>query len=132
MVSPDWRDRDDQRAVVDDRVAVAELVGELDLAGDAGPVLDGVLGDHAGVRGGAAGDDDDLVDAAQVVLGDPQLVQDQPAGLVGAAEQGVGDGVRLLVDLLGHEGRVAALLGGRGVPVDVVVLALGRARRRSR
>ena len=40
-------------------------------------------------------------------------------------EQRVGDGVRLVVDLLLHEGRVAALLGGRGVPRDLVRLALG-------
>jgi hypothetical protein len=32
-VSPDWRDGDHQRAGVDDRVAVAELGGQLDLAG---------------------------------------------------------------------------------------------------
>jgi hypothetical protein len=35
------------------------------------------------------------------------------------------DGVRLVVDLLLHEGGVAALLGGRGVPGDLVGLALG-------
>ena len=51
--------------LADDGVAVAELVGEFDLHGDAAPVLDGVLGDVPGVGGGAAGDDDDLVDAAQ-------------------------------------------------------------------
>ena len=67
-----------------------------------------------------------LSTAAQLLLGDPQLVEHQAAVLVGAAEQGVGDGVRLVVDLLLHEGRVAALLGGGGVPVDVVGLALGR------
>ena len=34
------------------------------------------------------------------------------------------DGVRLVVDFLFHEGREAALFGGRRVPVDVVFLAL--------
>ena len=49
------------------------------------------------------------------------------AGDVGAAEQGVGDRVRLVVDLLVHEGREAALLGGRGVPVDGVAAGLAPA-----
>ncbi len=69
MVSPDWLIETTRRALVDDRVAVAELVGEGDLDGDAGPVLDGVLGDHAGVGGGAARDDGDAVDVAQLLLG---------------------------------------------------------------
>ena len=122
-------DRHDQRAAVDHRVAVAELVRQLDLArGSRVQCSMAYLRDHARVDGGAARDDDDLVDVAQGGLGDPQLVEDQPAGLVGAAEEGVRDRVRLLLDLLGHEVRVAALLGGRGVPVDVVGLALdGRA-----
>ena len=49
-------------------------------------------------------------------LVDAHLVEHEPAVEVGAGAQGVGDGLRLLVDLLGHERRVAALLGGRGVP----------------
>ena len=117
-------DGDDERALVGDRVAVTELVGEGDLDGDAGPVLDGVLGDHAGVGGGAARHDDDPVDVAQLVLGDRHVVEHQAAVDVGAAEQGVADRVRLVVDLLLHERRVAALLGGRGVPGDLVRLAL--------
>ena len=39
--------------------------------------------------------------------------------VVHAAEQGVGDRIRLLADLLLHEARPAALLGGGGVPGDV-------------
>ena len=89
-------------------------------------MLDGVLGDHAGVGRGAAGDDDHLVDRAQVLLGDPQLVQDQAAVSSVRPSRVSADRVRLVVDLLLHEGVVAALLGGGGVPVDVVVLALGR------
>ena len=89
--------------LVDDRVAVAELAGELDLDGDPAPVLDRVLGDLPGVGGGAAGDDHDLVDRAQHRLVDAQLVEHQLAVGVRAAQQGVGDGLRLLVDLLVHE-----------------------------
>jgi hypothetical protein len=53
-----------------------------------------------------------LSTARSGVLGDAQLVEDELAVVLGAPEQGVGDRVRLLVDLLGHERRVAALLGG--------------------
>ena len=114
-------DRDDQRRPVEDRVAVAELAGQLDLAGDPGPVLDRVLGDQPGVVGRPAGDDDDLVDLAQLVVGQPHLVQGQRAVRADPAEQRVGDRLRLLGDLLEHEVVVAALLGGGRVPVDVVV-----------
>ena len=44
-----------------------------------------------------------------------------------AVGQRLGHGVGLLVDLLEHEGLVAALLGGLVVPVDLVDLALDRA-----
>ncbi len=119
-------DDDDQGGAVQDRVAVAELAGQLDLDRDAGPVLDGVLGDQAGVVGGAAGDDEDLVDVAQLLVGEPDLVEHQLAAAAQPAEQGVGDRLRLLGDLLEHEPVVAALLGGSGVPVDPVGLRLGR------
>ena len=49
-----------------------------------------------------------------------------PVGVV-AAEHGVGDRARLLVDLLAHEPVVAVLLRGGEVPVDVVGLGLGGA-----
>ena len=89
-------------------------------------MLDGVLGDHAGVDGGAAAHDDDLVDVAQLLVGDPHLVELEPAVLGVAAQQRVGDRARLLEDLLAHEPVVAVLLRGREVPVDVVAPALGR------
>ncbi len=44
----------------------------------------------------------------------------------GAVGDGLGDGVGLLVDLLEHERLVAALLGGRLVPVDARDLPLDR------
>ncbi len=65
------------------------------------------------------------VDRAQLLLADPHLVEHQPTGLVGAAQQGVGHRVRLVVDLLLHEGGVAALLGLGGIPGDLVGLAVG-------
>ena len=113
-----------QGLLADDRVAVAELVGELDLHGDAAPVLDGVLGDVPGVGGGAAGDDDDLVDAAQNGGVNAHLIELELTALIDAAAQGVGHGGGLLVDLLVHEGVVAALDGCGGVPGDLPGLGL--------
>ncbi|MPM15727.1 hypothetical protein SDC9_62099 [bioreactor metagenome] len=119
-------DRHHQGGRADDRVAVAELGGQLHLAGDPHPVLDGVLGDHPGVEGRAGGDDDDLLDLAQLRLRQPDLVEGQRTVLGVAAQQGVGDGLRLLEDLLAHEPVETALLGGGQIPVDVVALGLGR------
>ena len=97
-------DGDDQGLLADDRVAVAELAGELDLDGDAAPVLDRVAGDLSGVGGGAAADHDDLVDGAQDVLGDTHLVQSQVSVRVDAIRQGRAHGLGLLMDFLLHEG----------------------------
>ncbi len=89
-------------------------------------MLDGVLGHQPGVERRPARDDDDLVDLAQLAVGDAYLVELEHPLRVVPAEQRVGDGPRLLEDLLAHEPVVAALLGGREVPVDVVARALGR------
>ena len=67
---------------------------------------------------GTAGDDEDLVDLAQFLIGQPLLVKND-AVVDEVAEQRVGNGGGLLGDLLEHEVLVAALFGGRGVPVDV-------------
>ena len=88
-------------------------------------MLDGVFGDVSGVGGGSAGHHDDLVDRAQHRLVDAQLVEVEPAAVARPAAQSLGHGARLLVDLLVHEGLVAALDGRRDVPVDLEALALG-------
>ncbi len=112
------RDGDDERVTIQNRVAVTEFAGQLDLDGQPGPVLDRVLGEQAGVIRGAAGHHEDLVDLAQLLIGEALLVEhDAPVDEV--AEQGVGDRGGLLRDLLEHEVLVAALLGGRQIPVDV-------------
>ena len=116
------RDGDDQRLLAHDGVAVAELAGELDLDGDAAPVLDRVAGDLARVGGGAAADHDDLVDGAQDGLGDAHLVQGQAAVGVDAVGQGGTHGVGLLVDFLLHVGRPAVLGGAVGGEIDLVFL----------
>ena len=57
----------DQRRGRDDGVAVAELAGDLHLAGNARPALDEVLGGKTRMVGGAARDNVDAID--QVELG---------------------------------------------------------------
>ena len=123
-VSPGLGDGHHQGRGVDDGVAVAELAGQFHLAGDAGPVLDCVLRHQARIEGGAAGHDDDLVDAPQLLGADADLVEDDLAELVGASEQGVGH-ARAARDLLAHEPVVALLLGGTEVPVDVEAAGVG-------
>ena len=64
---------------------------------------------------------------------DLHLVEEDVAGILGdAAERGVADGARLLVDFLEHEVLVAALFRHDRVPGDVLDLAFDRACRRSR
>ena len=96
---------------------------EFHFGGDAAPVFDGVAGDQAGIGGGAAGDDDDLVDAAEDGLVDVQLVKGELAVFVEAAHQGVTHSGGLVVDFLLHEGVEATLFGCCGVPFHLEGLA---------
>jgi hypothetical protein len=108
-------DRDDERVGADHRVAVAELVRELDVDSDARPLLDRVLADERGVRRGAAGRDDHAVDADEEVVESVELGDDDLPVLDASADR-VRHGLGLLGDLLGHEARPSALLGGCGIP----------------
>ena len=123
-VSPDCEIATTSVLLVQHRVAVTEFAGQLHFDRQPRPVLDRVLGQQPGVIGGAAGDHEDLVDLAQFLIGQPLLVEHDPA-VDEVAEQRVGDRGGLLGDLLEHEVLVAALLGGRQVPVDVERAALG-------
>jgi len=92
------------------------------------PLLDRVATDEPGVVGGAAGDDRDVAHAAQQIVVDrvTDLPQVDPVPAGRAVEDRLGDRIRLLVDLLQHEGLVAALLRRVGIPVDLDDLALER------
>ena len=62
-----------------------------------------------------------LVAAAEVVVGDLHVGEEDVAGVEGdAAEGGVADGAGLLVDFLEHEVLVAGLFGLDGVPGDAL------------
>ena len=73
--------------------------------------------------GGAAGHHEHLVDLAQLLVGEPLLVE-HDAAVDEMAQQRVGHRGGLLGDLLEHEVLVAALLGGRQIPVDVKLAVL--------
>ena len=131
-VSPDCEIATTSVLPVQNRVAVTELAGQLDLDGQPRPVLDRVLGEQPGVIGRAARHHEHLVDLAQFLVAQSLLVEDD--AVVGEVpEQGVGDRGGLLGDLLEHEVLVAALFGGRQVPVDMELAEVdGVRRRRSR
>lgn len=113
-----------QRSGGEDRVTVAEFVGEFHFYRNAHPMLDGVFGHHARVRGRAAGDDDDLVDGFEIMLVDAHLIEVDVAVLVETPQQGALHGGRILVDLLVHEGVPAAFFGSRGIPIHGVGLRM--------
>ena len=74
--------------------------------------------------GGPAGHDEHLVDLAQLLIRQPLLVE-HDAAVDEMAQQRVGHRGGLLGDLLEHEVLVAALLGGRQIPVDVKLAVVG-------
>ncbi len=118
-------DRDDERAGPEERLAVLELVRELDVDGDPRPGLDRVPPDLRGVGRRACGDEDDPLDPGEHLVGEhaPEIRQRHEA-VASAPEERVRDRLRLLADLLRHEPRPAALVGGARVPGDLVLVAL--------
>ena len=97
-------DRDDRAVLVQDRAPVPELRRVVDLDRDPRELLEEELRDEAGVPRGPARDDRDAIEASEVGVREPELVEDDEAVLlVDAAEEVVRDDRRLLVDLLEHE-----------------------------
>ena len=118
-------DADHEVALAHHRVAVAVLGGDVHLDRDARPLLERVTADQARVVRRAAGDDDDPLDLAQArVVDRAEVAEVDAVGLRRAVGDRLGHRVGLLVDLLEHEGLVAALLGHLLAPVDLLDLAL--------
>ncbi len=121
---PGLGDGDEQRVGLHRHLAVAELAGHLDLAGNAGQLFQPVAGDHAGVEAGAAGDDLHVAHLGE------QLGRLRAEGLhqhvIGAqaAFQGALHHLGLLVDFLEHEVAVLALLRRLGAFVELHGVAL--------
>ena len=106
--------------MVDDGIAIPELAGDVDVGGQSGPLLDGVLGHQTGVVTAAAGHDADPVDTVQLARTEARcLVEDEGPVTAPVAVQRGGHRVGLLVDLLGHVVVVATLSRCSRVPVDL-------------
>ena len=116
-----------QRVLVDDRVAVAELRGDVHLDRDAAIPLDVELADQGGVPGGAAGHDDDPFHGRQLPVAELQVLQVHvPFLLQEPPGNGVAYGAGLFMDLLEHEVPVTPLFGHERRPVDVPRLLVQR------
>ena len=111
-------DDEDEDAVVDDRVAVAEFGSDVHFNGDMGLALEQIFRDDADVIGGAAGDDENFADVFEFFLCQAYAVEDDPA-VPDAWGDRVAHGLGLLHDLLGHEVVVTALFRRGNVPVDM-------------
>ena len=100
---------------------------ELDLHWHVRPLLDRILGNVARVARGATGNDDDAVDGLEVVGAEARnLVEPDAAVRAKATHQGVGDRLRLVGNLFGHERRPTALGCRRSVPIDGELGCLNR------
>src|SRR6476646_4271285 len=104
-------------------VSIAPLAGEVRLGRDSRPFLEQVAANEAGVVRRPAGQEDDPGEPADLVFCQVQPVELELAVVEPLADR-LGDGVRLLPDLLEHERVVALLLGRLLVPLDLLHLAL--------
>ena len=109
--------------LVDNRVAIAELRGDIDLDEDARHLLDVVFADEPSVVRRAASDDVNLVERIEI-RGIPSELLEGNRLLVrrDALTHRVAHRLRLLVDLLEHEMLIAALLCRLGIPCDLAYL----------
>ena len=103
--------------LIDNRVTIAELRGDVYLDEDARQLLDVVFADKPRVICRTAGDDVDLIERVQIVRipceffkGDRLLV------CRNALAHRIAHSLRLLIDLLEHEVLIAALLRSLGIP----------------
>src|SRR5205823_4828738 len=107
------RHEDRKSARRERRIAIAELGGEIDLDRQARKALEPVFGDQSGVVGGAAGRDGYSLELAKIErqrTREPHLL----GGHVEIMRERVADDLRLLVNLLGHEVAIIALVDKKG------------------
>ena len=115
---PGLADDHDQGMLVHQGVHVPELRGQGHLYGNAGHPLQVVLAHHAHMPAGAAGDDVDFLQAADVVVAEVEVLKVHRP-LPDPGEDAPAQGLGLLHDLLEHEVLVAALLRRVDLPVDM-------------
>ena len=112
-------DADDEGVLRENRVAVAPFARDVGLARDAGPLLDDVAADDARVVGGAASRGRPCGGGSAISSSVRPMSSKSSRLATDALADRVRDRLRLLVDLLEHEGLVAVLLGVLVVPVDL-------------
>src|SRR4029079_15292676 len=121
------RHADDQRRLVDDRIAVAVLGAVVDLDRDPRRVLEQELADEPRMPRRSAGDDVHLLELRPLLGRELQVVEVDLARLLEHPPvERVEHRARLLVDLLEHVVPVAFLLGHHGVPCDLFRRAVDR------
>ena len=107
------RDRHDQIAASQDRVAVTELGGLLYLGMDTRDLLEGIFPDQTRMKRCSAPDKDHAVEIGEFAGRCSHACEYRNAVIqVQAAAEGVGQRIGLLVDLLEHEMIESPLLGG--------------------
>ena len=102
------RDEERRASLVERRLAIAELRGDIDIDRQPRPALEPVFGDEAGIEGGAAGREREPGELGEIE-GKSRDV-DAVGGKIDIGRERVADHFRLLMDLLGHEVAVVALV----------------------
>ena len=98
------------------RITIAELGGDIDRHRNASELFDDIFTDHTRVHSGTAGNDEDVFQISQRSEDDTALGQVRQSVLYARRDRCF-DSRGLLVDLLEHIVRIAALLGAVLVPV---------------
>ena len=119
-------DRNEQRPIIDQRIAVAELRSDIDLDRDLREPFDDIFADQTRVISRTARHDIDAANPCQILLCQRNPVQANLAGRIQPAADRLADCLRLLIDLLEHEMRIALFFGGIHIPGHMKNLAMHR------
>src|SRR5687767_10081209 len=113
-------DRYNERAVIEDRIAVAKFRSVVDFDGDTRQFLEKKLSDQGSMPGGPAGDDVNAIDLRQRFLGQVCFCSQKDLSCVqgDATNDGFLYRARLLMNFLEHEMGIASFLGHLRSPGD--------------
>src|SRR5690242_4179819 len=118
-------DADGQRLGVENGIAVAEFAAVIDFDRQTGEPLDHKFSGESRVPTGAASDDANLLEGAELLAADVHIAEINLTGVLGnSAEERIANGSRLFENFFLHEMLIAALFRHDGIPGDVVRLAL--------
>lgn len=96
-------DGDDEGVIGEDRVSVARFGSDLHRGRDPNEVFEEERAEPAGVGGGAAAEEPDVAEVAELFFGEVEVEMDRGGVLVYPSEERFLDRGRLLVDLFEHE-----------------------------